>query len=176
MIVSITTFTLIHTLISVIAIVAGLVVVGGLMAGARLDGWAGLFLVTTALTSITGFGFPFTKLLASHNVGILSLVILIPVIWARYRKHLEGAWRGVYVIGSVLVLYLNVLVLVNQLFRRIPALIVLAPTQKEAPFVLTQLIVLALFVPLGFTAYQRFRPAGVAAGRGRTVPAGVPNR
>ena len=94
MIVSITTFTLIHTLISLVAIVAGLVVVGGLMAGARLDGWTGLFLVTTALTSITGFGFPFTKLLPSHDVGIISLVVLVPVILARYRKHLEGAWRG----------------------------------------------------------------------------------
>jgi hypothetical protein len=161
--VSITTFTLIHTLISLVAIVAGLVVVGGLMAGARLDGWTGLFLVTTALTSITGFGFPFTKLLPSHDVGILSLVLLVPVILARYRKHLEGAWRGVYVVGSVLVLYLNVFVLVNQLFRRIPALIVLAPNQKEPPFVMTQLLVMALFVPLGVAAFRRFRPHPAAA-------------
>jgi hypothetical protein len=161
MIVSITTFTLIHTLISLVAIVAGLVVVGGLMAGARLDGWTGLFLVTTALTSITGFGFPFTKLLPSHDVGILSLVLLVPVIIARYRKHLEGAWRGVYVVGSMLVLYLNVFVLVNQLFHRIPALIVLAPTQKEPPFLVTQLLVMALFVVLGIAAFRRFRPHAV---------------
>jgi hypothetical protein len=176
MIVSITTFTLIHTLISLVAIVAGLVVVGGLMAGARLDGWTGLFLVTTALTSLTGFGFPFTRLLPSHDVGILSLVLLVPVILARYRKHLEGAWRGVYVVGSVLVLYLNVFVLVNQLFRRIPALIVLAPTQKEPPFVVTQLLVMALFVPLGVAAFKRFRPHAVVSERGVRVPAAVPNR
>ena len=160
---SITTFTLIHTLISLVAIVAGLVVAGGLMAGARLDGWTGLFLVTTALTSITGFGFPFTKLLPSHDVGILSLVVLVPVILARYRKHLGGAWRGVYVVGSVLVLYLNVFVLVDQLFRRIPALVVLAPAHKEPPYLVTQLIVMALFVPLGVAAFKRFRPHPAAA-------------
>jgi hypothetical protein len=176
MIVNITTFTLIHTLISLVAIVAGLVVVGGLMAGARLDGWTGLFLATTALTSITGFGFPFTKLLPSHDVGILSLLILVPVTYARYRKYLEGAWWGLYVVGSVLVLYLNVFVLVDQLFRRIPALIVLAPTHREPPYLLTQLIVMALFVPLGFAAFKRFRPEGVAPGRGRAVPVGVPSR
>jgi len=156
--VSITTFTLFHTLISLVAIVAGLVVVGGLLAGARLDGWTGLFLATTALTSITGFGFPFTRLLPSQYIGIISLIVLVPVILARYWKHLEGAWRGVYVVGSVLVLYLNVFVLVDQLFKRIPALIVLAPTHQEPPYLLTQLIVMALFLPLGFAAFKRFRP------------------
>jgi hypothetical protein len=176
MIFDILTFTLIHTLISLVAITAGLVVVGGLIAGQRLDGWTGLFLVTTALTSITGFGFPFTKLLPSHFVGILSLVVLVPVILARYRKHLEGAWRGVYVVGSVLVLYLNVFVLVDQLFRRIPALIVLAPTHKEPPYVVTQLLVMALFVVLGIAAFRRFRPYAVVSERGVRVPDAVPNR
>jgi hypothetical protein len=176
MIFDITTFTLIHTLISLVAIVAGLVVVGGLMAGARLDGWTGLFLVTTALTSITGFGFPFTKLLPSHNVGIISLVLLVPVLLARYRKHLEGTWRGVYVVGSVLVLYLNVFVLMDQLFRRIPALIVLAPTHKELPYLLTQLLIMALFGALGIAGFRRFRPHAVLAERAIRVPAAVANR
>ena len=173
---SITTFTLFHTLISLVAIVAGLVVVGGLLAGARLDGWTGLFLATTALTSITGFGFPFTRLLPSQYIGIISLIVLVPVILARYWKHLEGAWRGVYVIGSVLVLYLNVFVLVDQLFRRIPALIVLAPTHKEPAYVVTQLLVMALFVVLGIAAFKRFRRQAVAPAGGMAVPAGVSNR
>jgi hypothetical protein len=176
MIFEITTFTLIHTLISLVAIVAGLVVAGGLMAGARLDGWTGLFLVTTALTSITGFGFPFTKLLPGHIVGIISLVLLVPVLLARYLRHLEGPWRGVYVIGSVLVLYLNVFILVDQLFRRIPALIVLAPTHKESSYLLTQLLVMALFVVLGIAAFKRFRPHPGMAERGVRVPAAVANR
>jgi hypothetical protein len=176
MIFGITTFTLIHLLISLVAITAGLVVVGGLIAGQRLDGWTGLFLATSVLTSVTGFGFPFTHLLPSHQVGIISLVLLPVVLFARYRKHLLGPWRGVYVVGTVLVLYLNFFVLVVQLFRRVPALIVAAPTQKEPPFVLTQLLVLALFVVLGIAAFRRFRPEAVAATRGVRVPAGVPSR
>ncbi len=166
MIFDITTFTLIHTLISLVAITAGLVVVGGLIAGQRLDGWTGLFLTTTILTSVTGFGFPFTQLLASHQVGIVSLILLPIVLVARYQKHLLGAWRGVYVVGTVLVLYLNFFVLVVQLFRRVPALLVAAPTQKEAPFVLTQLFVLALFAVLGLAAFRRFRPAAAVSARG----------
>jgi hypothetical protein len=176
MIFSITTFTLIHLLISLVAITAGLVVVGGLIAGQRLDGWTGLYLVTTALTSITGFGFPFTHLLPSHQVGIVSLVVLPIVIVARYRKHLLGAWRSVYVVGTVLVLYLNFFVLVVQLFRRVPALLVAAPTQKEPPFVVTQLLVMALFVVLGIAAFRRFRPQPAVAERGVRAPAAMPNR
>jgi hypothetical protein len=176
MIVNITTFTLIHTLISLVAIVSGLVVVGGLMARTRLEGWTGLFLATTALTSITGFGFPSTRLLPSQDIGIISLVVLVPMIFALYRKHLEGAWRGVYVGGSVLILYLNVFVLMDQLFKRIPALIVLAPTHKEPPYVVTQLLVLALFGVLGMAAFRRLRPQPVAAERAVRVPVAVPNR
>jgi hypothetical protein len=170
MIFSLTTFTLIHVVLSLFGIFAGLVVAGGLLAGERLDGWTGLFLGTTALTSITGFGFPFVGFLPSHGVGIISLVILPFMFVARYRKQLTGAWRGVYVVGSVLVLYLNVFVLVVQLFRRVPALIVAAPTQKEPPFLVTQLVVMALFVGLGIAAMKRFHPGAVASRREAVAP------
>jgi hypothetical protein len=161
MIFGITTFTLIHVLLSLIGIFAGLVVVGGLVAGERLDGWTGLFLVTTVLTNVTGFGFPFVTFLPSHGVAIISLVLLPVVIAARYWKHLTGAWRLVYVVGAVLVLYLNVFVLLVQLFRRVPALIVAAPTQKEPPFLVSQVVVLVLFLGLGIAAAKRFRPGAV---------------
>jgi len=152
----ITTFTLIHVLLSLVGIFAGLVVAGGLVAGERLDGWTGVFLVTTVLTNVTGFGFPFVTFLPSHAIGIISLVVLLIVIVARYWKHLTGAWRRVYVVGAVLALYLNVFVLLAQLFRRLPALIAAAPTQKEPPFLVTQLVVLALFVWLGRAALKKF--------------------
>jgi hypothetical protein len=132
-------------------------VVGGLIAGKQLDGWTGLFLVTTALTSITGFGFPFVTLLPSHKVGIFSLIVLPVVLVARYWKHLTGSWRRVYVVSAVLLLYLNVFVLVVQLFLRVPALRAAAPTQKEAPFLVSQLIVVALFVWLGWAAVKGAR-------------------
>ena len=157
MIFDITTFTLIHVILSLVGIFAGLVVAGGLVAGNRLDGWTGLFLVTTVLTNVTGFGFPSTTFIASHGVGILSLLILPIVIAASYWKHLTGPWRGVYVVGAVASLYLNAFVLVVQLFGRLPALIVSAPTQKEPPFLVTQLLVLALFVWLGRAALRGFR-------------------
>ncbi len=149
-----TTFTLIHVVLSLVGIVAGLVVAGGLIAGQRLDGWTGLFLVTTVATNATGFGFPFVTFLPSHAVAIISLVVLAVVIVARYVKHLSSVWRTIYGWGTVLALYLNVFVLVNQLFRRIPALVVAAPKQTEPPFVLTQLLVLALFVWLGRAAVR----------------------
>jgi hypothetical protein len=146
-------------ILSLVGIFAGLVVAGGLMAGNRLDGWTGLFLVTTVLTNITSFGFPFAKFGASHYVAIISLVILPVVIAARYWKHLEGRWRTVYVVGATLALYLNVFVLVVQLFRRLPALLVSAPHQSEPPFVVTQLLVMALFVWVGWAALRGFRSA-----------------
>lgn len=170
MIFNLTTFTLIHVVLSLFGIFAGLVVAGGLVAGVRLDGWTGLFLVTTALTNITGFGFPFVGFLPSHGVGVISLLILPFVFVARYRKQLTGAWRGVYVVGSVLVLYLNVFVLVVQLFRRVPALIVAAPKQNEPPFLLTQLVVMALFIGLGIAAMKRFHPKALVSPREVAVP------
>jgi hypothetical protein len=159
-----TTFTLVHVVISLIGIFSGLVVAGGLVSGKRLDGWTGLFLVTTVAASITGFGFPFEKFLPSHAVAIVSLVVLPVVIVARYLKHLAGAWRGIYVVGAVLALYLNFFVLIAQLFLRVPALIAAAPTGKEPPFAITPPIALALFVWLGLAAVRGFRAAPSATG------------
>jgi hypothetical protein len=166
MIFGITTFTLIHVLLSLVGIVAGLVVAGGLVAGKRLDGWTGIFLATTVLTNVTGFFFPFVTFLPSHAVGIVSLILLPVVIAARYWKGLAGRWRSVYVVGAVVALYLNIFVLLVQLFRRLPALIAAAPTQKEPPFLLSQLLLLVLFVWLGRAALRGFR-AEPAASVGR---------
>src|SRR6266550_8305599 len=100
MIGGLTTFTLLHVVVSLVGIFAGCVVAGGLVAGKRLDGWTGVFLVTTVATSVTGFGFPFVTFLPSHAVAILSLVVLPIVLAARYWKHLMGLWRKVYVVGT----------------------------------------------------------------------------
>jgi hypothetical protein len=150
-------FTLIHVVISVLGIITGLVVVGGLLAGARLDGWTALFLATTTLTSVTGFGFPFTKVSPPHIVGAVSIVILAVCLAARYWKRLEGRWRATYVITAAAALYLNVFVLVVQLFAKTPPLAQLAPTQQEAPFAVTQALVFALFLWLGWAALRSFR-------------------
>ncbi len=156
---SIAAFTLVHTVLSLVGIVAGLVVAGGLATGTRLDGWAAVFMVTTVLTSVTGFGFPFDKVLPSHVVGIVSLVVLVAAIFGDYVKHRVGGWRTTYAVGVVLATYLNVFVLVAQLFKRIPVLFLLAPTQSEPPFALTQALVVLLFVWLGVAAVRGGRPA-----------------
>ena len=114
-------------------------------------------------TRVTGFGFPFDHLLPSHKVGILSLLVLAVAIIARYVFHLAAAWRGIYVVSAVVALYLNVFVLVVQLFEKVPALRAMAPTQKEPPFLLAQLVILALFVGFTIIAAKRFRMAPVGA-------------
>lgn len=151
------TYTLIHVVISLLGIGSGLVVVYGLLTGRRLNGWTAFFLATTVATSVTGFGFPFERLLPSHKVGIISLVVLAVAILARYGRRLAGAWRWIYVVSAVMALYLNVFVGIVQAFQNVPSLKALAPTQSEPPFLLTQLVVLALFIGLAVMAALRFR-------------------
>jgi hypothetical protein len=151
------TLTVIHVAISLIGIVTGLVVMFGLITSERMDGWTLVFLVTTVATSVTGFFFPFHGFTPAIGVGIISLVVLAVAIFARYVRHLRGAWRWLYVIGSVVALYFNVFVLIVQAYQKVPALTALAPTQSEPPFVVTQLVVLALFVVPGIVATIRFR-------------------
>ncbi len=150
-------FTLIHVVLSILGIITGLVMAGGLIAGVRLDRWTAFFFVTTILTSVTGFGFPFTTLLPSHIVGALSLLVLPVALAARYWKCLEGGWRTVFVITSIAALYLNVFVLFAQLFQKIPALASIAPTPEAPAFGVTQLFILALFIGLGWAAVKGFR-------------------
>jgi len=155
------TYTFLHVLISLAGIGSGFVVVFGFLTGKRLDRWSAFFLLTTALTSLTGFGFPFDHLLPPHILGITSLVILAFAIPARYVFRLAGSWRWVYVIGSALALYFNVFVLVVQSFLKVPALKALAPTQKEPPFVIAQVCVLLIFATLTVFATVRFHPERV---------------
>jgi len=154
---TISTFTFVHVLLSLVGIGSGVVVMFGLLAGKPLDGWTALFLATTVATSVTGFGFPVDHLLPSHKVGIISLVVLAVAILARYALHLAGAWRRIYVVCAAVALYLNVFVGVVQAFQKVPALAAMAPKQTEPPFVVTQLVVLALFMVLTIVAAKRFR-------------------
>lgn len=158
-------FTLIHVVLSIAGIVAGLVVVGGLMAGTRFDRWNVTFLVTTVLTNVSGFLFPFNRLLPSHILGAISFVILPLAIAALYWKHLAGPWRRVFVIATVTALYFNVFVLLVQLFQKFPLLVVVAPTQQSPAFGATQLLVLVLFVILGRAAVRGYAVGGASAAR-----------
>jgi len=163
MIFGMTPYTFFHVLLSLIGIFTGLIALFGMIAGKRLDGWNGIFLLTTALTSITGFFFPFHGLTPAYYVGAVSLVVLAVAIPARYVKHLAGSWRKIYAVTASIALYLNVFVLVAQLFMKVPALHVLAPTGSEPPFLVSQVVVMAVFIVLTIAAAIRFHPETVHA-------------
>jgi hypothetical protein len=150
-------YTLLHVAISLVGIVSGLWVVFSWIAGKRPEGWTRLFLVTTILTSVTGFFFPFHGITPALIVGVLSLVILVLTYHA--RGHSSRSWQKIYVLGCVMALYLNVFVLVVQLFLKIPALKAVAPKQTDPPFVITQSLVLGAFIVLGVLTTLKFRAA-----------------
>lgn len=155
---SVSTFTLLHVVISLIGIFAGLIVLFGMFRAKRLNNWTALFLVTTVLTSVTGFFFPRDQLLPSHVVGAISLVVLTVAILAFYTYRLARSWRWIYVASAVAALYFNVFVGVVQAFQKLSFLQPLAPTQSEPPFLVAQAVVLALFVIFGIVAVRLFHP------------------
>jgi hypothetical protein len=155
-------FTLFHVVLSLVGIGTGFVVLFGFLTARRFPGWTTWFLTTTAATSITGFLFPFHGFLPSYGVGILSLLVLAVAALARYRFHLAGGWRSTWVITALIALYLNVFVLVAQLFQKVPALKELAPTQSEPPFQIGELAVLVLFVALIIAATMKVRKEPLA--------------
>jgi len=157
---SLSTFTLVHVIISLIAIASGIVVMFGLLGSNRMPGLTATFLLFTILTSATGFLFPFEKLLPSHMIGILSLVLLAIACIALYGMKLSGAWRSVYVVTAMISLYLNVFVLIIQAFLKVGPLHALAPSvpPSEPPFAILQGIVLVFFVIMIIGAVRRFRP------------------
>src|SRR6266403_2669429 len=157
---SLSTFTAVHVIISLIAIVSGIIVMFGLLGSKRMPGMTAIFLLFTILTSATGFLFPFTQLLPSHMIGILSLGLLAIACLALYGMKLSGAWRPIYVVTAMTSLYLNIFVLVVQAFLKVPALHALAPSvpPSEPPFAVIQGIVLVFFVIVIIGASRRFRP------------------
>lgn len=155
---SLPAFTTLHVIISLVAIAAGFVVVYGMSMSKRMPGWTALFLATTILTSVTGFLFPFEKLLPSHIFGVISLAVLAVAVLAFYWYRLTGTWRWLYIASALLALYLNVFVLVVQGFLKVAPLNRLAPTQSELPFVLAQGTLLVAFVALFVWMVRAFRP------------------
>lgn len=164
MVFDMTPFAFGHTLIALLGIATGFVVIAGLLRGSVLRGWTAAFLLTTVATSVTGFGFAADQILPSHIVGALSLVILALTIAALYAFGMRGPWRIVYVLGAVSALYLNVFVLVVQLFRKVPTLHALAPTESELPFAIAQSVVLIMFIAIGVAVLRTRSAHSLAAG------------
>jgi hypothetical protein len=155
---SIPAFTLLHVIITLIAIGSGLIAVGGMFPSHRLPGTTALFLFATVLTNVTGFLFPVRGFTPALGVGIVSCVILVIALFAYYTKRLIGASRWIYVVTAIAALYLNVFVLVVQSFIKVAVLNALAPTQSEPPFAIAQVGVLVIFILIGIVAAITFRP------------------
>src|SRR3981081_1173601 len=163
---SLSTFTTVHVIISLIGIAAVIIVMFGMLGSNRMPGWTASFLLFTILTSATGFLIPpllFDKLLPSHVIGILSLVLLAIACFALYGQKLSGSWRWVYVLTALLAQYFNVFVLVIQSFLKVGPLHALAPSvpPSEPPFAIAQGIVLVFFIIVIIGAIRRFRPLAV---------------
>ncbi len=151
-------FELFHVAISLVGIVAGFTVLGGLFTSARMPRATFIFLAMTLLTSLTGFLFPFNGITPAIAVGILSTLILIVAFYALYAQKLQGRWRAIYVLTAMVALYLNVFVLVVQTFVKYPVIHTLAPGGNEPPFAVVQGLVLLIFAWLTWRALKTYRP------------------
>jgi hypothetical protein len=156
---SLSTFTTVHVIISLVGIVSGILVVLGMLSGSKSNGLIALFLASTILTSVTGYFFPADKVLPSHIVGAISLLVLALAVVAFYGKHLAGSWRWIYVVTAVIALWFNCFVGVVQAFQKVSLLQPLAPTQSEPPFQIAQAALLLIMIVAGVVAVRRWRPA-----------------
>jgi hypothetical protein len=163
---SVAAFTALHVIITLIAIISGIVVVIGMLGGHRMGGTTVLFLIATVLTSVTGFLFPIHGFTPALGTGIVSCVLLAVALIALYGRHLAGAWRWIYVVCAVTALYFNVLVLIVQSFEKVSLLNPVAPVvgppfaePTNTYFIASEGVALVVFVLLGIAAVIRFRPA-----------------
>ena len=158
---SLSAFTTLHVVISLLAIVAGLIVMFGMLGPYHASGLTAIFLIFTILTSVTGFMFPFNGVTPAILIGILSCVLLAIACIALYARKAAGPWRWIYLLTALISLYLNVFVLVIQSFLKIPPLHEIAPGNPPAglAFLVLQVVVLVFFVIMTVQVWRRFRPA-----------------
>jgi len=149
----------IHVVISLVAIAAGFIVLFAMYANNRLNSWTSFFLWTTFLTSATGYILPAHKLLPSHILGAISIVVLAIAFYARSSKKMIGGWLKTFVITAMIAQWLNVFVLVAQIFMKVPAAHALAPTGSEPPFLIAQVTVMVVMIILTIVAVKKFHPA-----------------
>lgn len=149
-------YTLLHVIISLVGMGAGIVVFYKMLFGRESSWWTGVFLAMTILTSVTGFGFPATKVTPGHVFGVLSVIALSLAVYGKYWQHLAGGWRATYVTAALFAQYLNVVVLIVQSFQKVPALHALAPIGNEAPVLVVQILTLAIFIFVGVRTIPRF--------------------
>src|SRR5476649_2252820 len=162
---SIATFTILHVIITLIAIATGFIVMFGMVCSKKMSGWSAIFWLTTLLTSVTGFMFPIHGFTPALGVGGFAMVVPAIGLLARYVKRYAGSWRWIYVVTAVISLYLNVFVLITQSFQKLTFLNPLAPQvgppfagATNTQFAIAQGVTLLFFVVMGIAAAIKFRP------------------
>jgi hypothetical protein len=147
-----------HVALCFIALLAGAVVLTALCNGRHQPTATAVLLLSTALICLTGFVLPSPPGTPTPDpariLGVIELVVVLIAALALYVKHLAHAWRGTYLVTIVLAVYFNAFVAVAQAFLKIDFLHAFAPTGKEPPFLIAQLLTLALFVVIGVTTLK----------------------
>ncbi len=161
----ISTFTMLHVIITLVAIVTGFIVMFGLLKSKTLAGWSAIFWLMTVLISVTGFMFPITGFTPAIGTGIVASIVFAIGLLARYAKHFAGSWCWIYAVTAVISLYLNVFVSIVQSFQKLTILNPLAPQvgppfagATNTQFAIAQGVTLLFFVVMGIGVAIRFRP------------------
>ena len=154
-------YTLVHVVISLLGIGSGVPLMYGFLTSKQSNLWTHVFLFTTILTSVTGFGFPADHIMPSHILGVLSLLVLGLAVFARHARKMQGIWYKYFVVSASVAFYLNAFVLVVQVFSKIPVLKATAPTQTEPTFLLAQSVLLVGFVILTVLSVRRDQPSSL---------------
>jgi membrane-bound metal-dependent hydrolase YbcI (DUF457 family) len=156
------TLSVVHIVLSFVALASGLTVVAGLLAARSLDNLTALYFASSAAADVTGFALS-THFGIAHYIGLISVVALLVAIVARYVFRLAGIWRPTYAAATVVSVHVLVFFTIGEGFLRIPALNALAPTLTERPFAVAQIAVFLLFVGFAIAAAVRFKPDRAAA-------------
>ncbi|SFS00300.1 hypothetical protein SAMN05216570_1417 [Dyella sp. OK004] len=145
-------FTAFHTVISVVAILAGIGAVRGLFLGRVRSAAMATFLVSAIVTTVTGFMFPYHGFTPAIGVGVIALLVLAWALLAQRRTALSAGSGAQFAVAIVVSEYFLVFVLVAQTFAKLPALNALAPNVQQPFFGAVQLIVLIAFTVIAIRA------------------------
>ena len=161
---SLSTFTVVHVVLSLVGIASGVLVLRRPSASPKAWGLTTLFLATTLATSVTGLLYllEFPRFRLGHGIGVASLLVFVPTLLALWRHRLVGPWRGIYVTGAATLLYLNAFIAVMQAFAKIGFLRALPATSLGSPLFLAHLLVLAISVWLAIHAFAYLQPGGAS--------------
>ena len=174
---SLSTFTVVHVVLSLVGVASGVLVLLRPSASPKAWGLTTLFLVTTLAASVTGLLYllPLPRFRMGHGIGVASLMVFAPTLLALWRHRLAGPWRAIYVTGAATLLYLNAFIAVMQAFAKSGFLRALPATSLGSPLFLAHLLVLAISVWLAFYAFPHLQPGGVPH-RSRPRPLRVADR